>query len=98
MKNRWISYDPDTREKNVDRQAIADDVKFLIYQGKDEGIRRMMVRDMQMKDASGNPIDWKKGDLDTLLTDEQKLLLTKSTEQYGDEYQKKFDDRLLHGT
>lgn len=96
IKTRWISYDEKHRDKVVRRDNIGEDIKFLLYHGKEDGIKRLMLKELRgavdVGPAAGNKIydGWKIMDLDSLSPDVLKTL----NEAYA-VHGKAFEDKLV---
>lgn len=97
-RSRRIHYDEANRRKVKDRsvmEAVATDMQYAIYhgepdeQGRNEGIKRLVLRDMALpgNDANGVGINWKTTHFDDL-TDEQRAqfdsVYSKTADRYRD--------------
>lgn len=80
--NRWVENDPRTREQRVHKQAMATDMRTVVYEGPD-GIKRLMLRELSSTppfatvDENGNvtaAMEWRNVDLATLNDAQKKLL------------------------
>ncbi|MCL5970766.1 MAG: hypothetical protein M1450_04695 [Patescibacteria group bacterium] len=101
ISTRYIETDETTRKKTIKRQNIGSDVKFIAYHPED-GIKRFVLRDLDLKDAAGVDIDWKNVDLSTLTPEQQSKLNTTYEKCKGD-YEKTlfesfFTARLMRDT
>lgn len=81
ISTNWIRKDEKGRKEITDRGRIGKDVRFIIYQGKENGIKRLMLRDMGVA-------NWQKVDL-TALSADQKAGLDEAYSTYESNYGQK---------
>lgn len=98
-RTRRIHYDEAGRRKVKDSsvmESVASDMQYAIYhgepdeQGRNEGIKRLVLRDMAISgnDANGNLINWKTTHFDDL-TDEQRAQFDEVYSRTADKYRDK---------
>jgi len=99
MEKRWVSKDRDSRRRKVNKDNIKDDLQTMIYSGPEDGIRRLIIRDLW----TANPPVLKGGyggyTYDnmplTLLNEQDKALVDEAVGTMGEAYkQRLFTDFL----
>jgi len=86
MRTNWVNYDEITRTKTIRALNIGNDVRFLAYYGRDEGLKRLFVRHSGFTDENGRTLDWKHINLETDLNADQKEQLDEAIKAQGETF------------